>query len=98
MLKKNFSKTGDSCRVTFKLSSEVGAETAHLCGGFNEWSPTSHPMKKLKDGSFSTTVSLDAGQSYRFRYLLDGERWENDWDADAYVANQYGTEDSLINL
>jgi 1,4-alpha-glucan branching enzyme len=98
MLKKNFSKTGDSCRVTFKLSSEVGAETAHLCGEFNEWSPTSHPMKKLKDGSFSATLSLDAGQSYRFRYLLDGERWENDWDADAYVANQYGTEDSLINL
>ncbi len=55
-------------------------------------------MKKLKDGSFSLTISLDAGQSYRFRYLLDNERWENDWDADAYVANQYGAEDSLLNL
>jgi 1,4-alpha-glucan branching enzyme len=98
MLKKSFTKSGDSCRVTFKLPAEANAETVHLCGEFNEWSPTSHPMKKLKDGSFSLTISLDVGQSYRFRYLLDNERWENDWDADAYVANQYGTEDSLLNL
>jgi len=98
MLKKNYSKTGNACRVTFKLPAEVTAETAHLCGEFNEWSPTKHAMKKLKDGSFSITVSLEPGQSYRFRYLLDNERWENDWDADAYVANQYGTEDSLIKI
>lgn len=98
MLKKNYSKTGDSCRVTFKLPADVNAETVHLCGEFNEWSPTKHNMKRLKDGSFSVTVSLDAGESYRFRYLLDNERWENDWDADAYVANQYGTEDSLITI
>jgi 1,4-alpha-glucan branching enzyme len=98
MLKKNYSKSGDSCRVTFRLPADVSAETVHLCGEFNEWSPTKHPMKKLKDGSFSVTVTLDVGQSYRFRYLLDNERWENDWDADAYVANQYGTEDSLITI
>ena len=98
MLKKNYSKKGNSCRVTFKLPAEVSAETVHLCGEFNEWSPTKNPMKQLKDGSFSVTVSLEPGQSYRFRYLLDGQRWENDWDADAYVANQYGSEDSLITL
>jgi len=98
MLKKNYSKTGKSCRVTFKLPAEVKAKTVQLCGDFNEWSPTHNPLKQLKDGSFSVTVSLKPGQSYRFRYLLDGERWENDWEADAYVANQYGTEDSLITL
>lgn len=98
MLKKNYSKTGSSCRVTFKLPAEVEAETAHLCGEFNAWSPTEHPMKKLKSGGYSVTISLEPGNSYRFRYLLDGQRWENDWDADAYVANQYGSEDSLINV
>jgi 1,4-alpha-glucan branching enzyme len=98
MLKKNYAKSGNSCRVTFKLPASVSAKTVHLCGEFNEWSPTKTPLKKLKDGSFSATVSLEPGQSYRFRYLLDNERWENDWDADAYVANQYGTEDSLITV
>lgn len=98
MLKKNYSKTGKSCRVTFKLPAEVNAETVHLCGEFNAWSHTSHPMKQLKDGSFSLTVSLEPGQSYRFRYLLDGQRWENDWEADAYEANEHGSEDSLVNV
>jgi 1,4-alpha-glucan branching enzyme len=98
MLKKNYSKTGSSCRVTFKLPAEVGAETAVLCGEFNEWNVEANPMKQLKDGSFSATVSLATGTSYRFRYLLDGAQWENDWEADAYVPNEHGTEDSIVEV
>lgn len=98
MLKKNYTKTGSSCRVTFKLPADVEAETAVLCGDFNDWDQSAHPMKKLKDGSFSVTVSIPASQSYRFRYLLDGERWENDWEADAYAPNEFGTDDSILEL
>ena len=98
MLKKNYSKTGTICRVTFKLPAEVEAETAVLCGDFNEWDTEADPMKQLKDGSFSVTVSLDADNTYRFRYLLDGERWENDWDADDYWPNEHGTEDSVVKV
>ena len=98
MLTKNYSKTGRYCRVTFKLAAEVNAEKAALCGDFNEWSQEANPMKRLKDGSFSTTVSLPADQSYRFRYLLDGERWENDWEADGYLPNAHGTEDSQVTV
>ena len=99
MLKKSYSKTGKKCRVTFKLPAEVTADMAELVGEFNDWKVNgSSAMKKLKDGSFSATLSLDAGTSYRFRYLLDGERWENDWEADAYLPNQYGEDDSVVNL
>ena len=98
MLKKSYSKTGRSCRVTFKLPAEVEAGEVALLGEFNEWCRESHQMKQLKDGSFSLTVSLPAGQDYRFRYLLDGDRWENDWAADDYLPNQYGTEDSLVAI
>lgn len=55
-------------------------------------------MKRRKDGSFSTAVSLKPGQEYRFRYLLDGQRWENDDQADGYVPNEYGAEDSLVQV
>lgn len=96
MLKKSYSKSGGSCRVTFKLPAEVAAETAVLCGDFNNWDQNETPMKKLKDGSFSATVSLEPGSAYRFRYLLDGQRWENDWEADQYLPNSYGEEDSLV--
>ena len=96
MLKKNYTKTGKTCRVTFKLLAEINAEKAALCGDFNGWDTSVNPMKKLADGSFSVTVSLGAGSTYRFRYLLDNERWENDWEADAYEPNEFGSDDSVV--
>ena len=97
MLKKSYSKTGRSCRVTFKLP-EVEAQKAAVLGEFNEWSEEVHPMKKRKDGSFSVTLSLDAGQDYRFRYLLDEDRWVNDEAPDQLVMNRYGGQDCVITV
>ena len=98
MLKKEYTKTGRSCRVTFNLPAEVNAQSAYLCGEFNDWDRSSHPMKRKKDGSFYLTISLKQGHQYRFRYLLDGERWENDWAADSYIPNELGSEDSVVNI
>lgn len=98
MLLKNYSKSGQRCRVTFKLPAKVNSDSAALCGDFNEWDNAANPMKKLKDGSFSTTVSLEAGNSYRFRYFLDDGRWENDWEADDYLPNELGSEDSIVSV
>jgi 1,4-alpha-glucan branching enzyme len=98
MIKKSYSKNGRTCRVTFKLPADVEAEAVHLVGDFNDWDEASHLMKHLKDGSFSITISLETGKDYRFRYLLDGEAWENDWSADSYVPNEFGTEDSLVRI
>jgi hypothetical protein len=98
MLKKSYSKTGESCRVTFNLPAEIEAESAVLCGEFTEWQAAGKSMKPLKKGGFSLTLSLPANRSYRFRYLLDGERWENDWDADEYAPNCFGCEDSVLIL
>ena len=96
MLKKSYSKTGSACRVTFKYNNEEQAVTAVLAGEFNSWSLEDTPMKKLKDGSFSATLSLPAGRSYRFRYVLDGSVWVNDTDADGYAPNEYGEENSVL--
>ena len=98
MLKKSYTKTKEKCRVTFKLPPDVNADAATLVGEFNDWDEGSHPMKKLKDGGFSTTLSLTAGQTYRFRYLLDDSRWENDWAPDGYLPNEFGTDDSIVTI
>jgi hypothetical protein len=81
--------------VTFRLPATVGAGRVNLVGEFNDWSPTRTPMTS-SDGWFWVEVPLRPGQSYRYRYLLDGERWENDWAADAYLPNEFGTDDSVI--
>lgn len=98
MLNKAYTKTGRSCRVTFELPAEVEAKNAVLCGEFNNWDPTVYPMKRRKDGGFTLTISLKPGQEYRFRYLLDGQHWENDWEADGYAPNEFGSEDSLVSV
>jgi 1,4-alpha-glucan branching enzyme len=98
MLKKAYSQTGRKCRVTFELQSNGEVQTASVCGEFNDWSPTAHPLKRRKDGSFAGMLWVEAGRQYRFRYLLDGEHWENDQAADGYTSNPFGSEDSVLNV
>ena len=83
--------------VTFRLPSAVGAESACVVGEFNDWSHTATPMERDGDG-FVAHAHIPPGRAYRFRYLLDGERWENDWAADDYVPNEFGGDDSVIDL
>ena len=72
-------------RVTFTIDPRVGARAAAVCGEWNDWSADAGVMRRDAKGGFSVTVDLDAGRAYRFRYLIDGQRWDNDWAADAYV-------------
>lgn len=98
MLIKNYSKSGKICRVTFKHDNPDNSESAIVVGEFNNWSLNESPMKKLKNGNFSITLSLQVGNSYQFRYLLDGHTWVNDVEADGYVPNEYGGENSVITV
>ena len=53
-------------------------------------------MKKLKDGSFSVTLSLQSGKSYPFRNVLDGAVLVNDEEANNYLPNEYGEDNSIV--
>ena len=87
---------GGTVDVTFTLPAEVQAGSVMLCGEFNEWSAGTTRLEQGSDGSWRATVALEPGRSYRYRYLLDGQRWENGWQADGYVPNSYGSEDSVV--
>lgn len=98
-LKKQFLKSKPVCKVTFRLPKEAveTAETVKLLGDFNEWEKENAiSMVQLKNGSFKTTVNLETGKEYQFRYLIDNNLWENDWEADKYIANPYGKENSVV--
>jgi 1,4-alpha-glucan branching enzyme len=100
-IKKQYLKSKPVCKVTFRISEEVGnpAGTAHVVGEFNNWDSVSTPMKKLKTGAFTTTLNLEKGREYQFRYLLDNENWGNDADADKSVPTPFGDcENSVIAL
>lgn len=100
-LSKKFLKTKPICKVYFKVPKEAveGAEKVHLVGDFNDWDQTGIPLKSNKDGSFSVQVDLEVGRDYQFRYVVDGNSWINDWEADRYEFNPAGNcENSVIVL
>jgi hypothetical protein len=82
--------------VTFTLPPQVQADTVALCGDFDEWSADSIMLERDSHDYWRVTIPLERGHTYRYRYLLDGERWENSWQADGYVRNSYGSDDSVI--
>lgn len=98
MLRKQYSKDKKKCTVLFSLPDKVNAESVTLHGDFTKWDKAPKKMRHYKDGNFKVSVTLKAGNRYRFRYQLDGERWENDWEADAYAPNEFGSEDSIIEV
>jgi 1,4-alpha-glucan branching enzyme len=99
-LKKTYAKDKASCKVTFELpdAAAEGAQSVFLVGDFNNWSETSTPMKKNKDDVWTIVVNLQSGREYYFRYLIDGERWENDWNADKYVKSPYSDAENSVVL
>ena len=97
-IKKQYLKSKPVCKVTFRISEKEGnsAGTAHIVGEFNNWDSVSTPMKKLKTGAFTTTINLQKGREYQFRYLLDNKIWENDAEADKYVPTPFGDCDNSV--
>ena len=95
---KKYAEDGKTCQITFSLPAQVKAKKAHLYGGFTDWEKSPKEMLPQEDGGFSITFLLATGHHYLDRYLLGGQPWENDWAADAYEPNPFGTEDSVLQL
>lgn len=96
-IKKQFLKSKPVCKVTFTVPAEE-AKSVAVVGSFNEWDVEATPLKKLKNGSFKTTVDLETGSSYEFRYLIDGE-YANEEQADTFAWNDFaGAENCVLSL
>jgi len=96
MIRKRRSPNKGKVIVTFEIPSTIWAERINLVGSFNDWDPHSLPFQLTRDGTWQIELELEAGREYRFRYLLDGEHWRDDWHADGQVPNPYGGYDSVV--
>lgn len=65
--------------VLLQLTNEEAhnANEVALVGEFNNWNKKSHIMKKTITG-FEITIELSKGNTYQFKYVLDGQTWIND--------------------
>ncbi len=96
--KKQYLKSRPVCKVTFKLTKEEAnsADSVKLVGDFNDWDLSTEPMKKLKNGSFSSTLELPKESKYQFRYLLNDSDWTNDSSADEYVPSAVSYDENSV--
>ncbi len=96
MIKKQFLKSKPVCKATFTLPAPEAKEVAIL-GEFNNWNVAEGVQMKKAKGTFKAVVELEAGKEYQFRYLVDGETWVNDGEADAYAPTPFGVENSVVS-
>lgn len=96
MIRKRSSPDKGKVVVAFEIPGTIWAERVNLVGDFNEWDRESLPLQRNREGNWQIELELDAGHEYRFRYLLDGEHWRDDWHADKHTPNPDGGYDSII--
>lgn len=87
-------------KVTFELSANIVAEATAgiLVGEFNNWDFNNGiSLKKQKDGSLKTSLELEAGKTYEYRYFLNDGRWVNDDRANNYnFVSEYQVENCVV--
>ena len=84
--------------VTFRMPPMDDVVELYLCGDFNAWQVRGLPLKLESDGTWVGKLVLEAGKSYRFRYHDNQGCWHTDYEADRYVTNEFGSDDSVVDL
>lgn len=95
---KQYLKSKPTCKVTFNFPAN-NAKTVKVSGDFNDWdTEEALELKKLKNGNFKGSINLPKDNTYKFRYLVDGE-WMNDEAADRYEWNDFAdAENGVIEV
>lgn len=96
-MKKQFAKNNVECKVTFQVPAELlnGSKSASVAGEFNGWDAEANPVKITK-GVGSVSITLPVGKEFQYKFIIDGQRWENDPEADKYISNEYGEANSIV--
>jgi len=87
----------EKVKVTFAVPADGLDGEVAVVGDFNGWDPTTNSLCQC-DGWLRTTVIVEPGRRYRFRYLAEGGRWFNDREVGLYEPNGMGDDNSLLDL
>lgn len=96
MLSKKYFKTKDEVEVTFEIDAPGVGHADLVCEDLG-WELVGMKRADRGKGPFRTKIRLPKDSQIQFRYLLDGHYWENDDAADAYVPNEHGSDNSVVN-
>lgn len=94
MIKKRFFKTKDQVEITFQLKFDDKVEGVSMVCDAHDWHPM--PMRHKGKGTWQLRTRFPVDRVVQFRYLASGGRWLNDDDADGYVPNGMGGDNSIV--
>ncbi len=65
--------------VTFRVDvqNEATVSGVYLAGEFNGWSPTSLPMILVSGTTYATTLNLEEGRQYSYKFVINSGNYEN---------------------
>ena len=99
---KKFTKDNKvTVTFTIKKTAAQNAKKIDLLCEHNGWQPVA--MKPQKNGTFKGSITVKAGEQpsyqYRFKYTFEDNsvKYDNDWDAERYVANPFGGDNSVFS-
>ena len=74
------------------------AESVALAGDFNEWITTATPCGKNDDGVWSAKIDLLPPGRYRYKLVVNGERWIEDPANAMKEPDEYGGFNSILHI
>lgn len=73
---------------------DPSATIVTLVGDFNKWDPKARPLKRDAGRLWKVTVRLEPG-TYQYKFVVNGERWEEDPLNLHRMHNEHGTYNSI---
>jgi hypothetical protein len=91
-------RAGTEVVVHFQLAAP-GAASVALVGSFTDWETSRLSMSDTdRDGVWEISVRLRRDAIHTYNFLIDGERWVADPDAQGQVDDGFGGQSSVVAL
>ncbi|MFH0733388.1 MAG: isoamylase early set domain-containing protein [bacterium] len=90
-----------SAIVTFTVPIDISSShtACSIVGDFNNWNPTVHQLRRSNFYSpFSIKIELPVNKTYEFKFLFEDSSWYVENEADGFIQNVHGTQNSLLIL
>lgn len=89
---------GGPVMVTFRLYAPEAASVG-IAADFNGWSPSGYELKRSgAAGNWEITVPLERGKMYLYNFVLDGQTWIADPDAQLIMDDGFGSKSSALSI
>ncbi len=98
---KELTHKSKSAIVTFTVPEDISRlhSACSIVGDFNNWNPMIHQLRRLNQHtSFFIKIEFPVGHQYEFKFLFDDATWYTENEADGFIQNVHGTQNSILIL